>query len=82
MMQRAWLHSYGNVPPQINADVHTSIVALPEQAMVRHADKTEFRSFGQRLSCRDVDQLSARFAAFLQHELNVGNGDRVAFQHA
>ncbi|MDM0116971.1 AMP-binding protein [Variovorax sp. J22R133] len=78
MTQRPWLHSYGNVPPQINADVHRSIVALLEQAMARYADKTAFRSFGQSLSYRDVDRLSARFAAFLQHELNVGKGDRVA----
>jgi long-chain acyl-CoA synthetase len=78
MTQRPWLHSYGNVPPQINADAYSSIVALLEQAMVRYADKTAFRSFGQTLSYREVDRLSARFAAFLQHELNIGKGDRVA----
>ncbi|MEJ8860046.1 AMP-binding protein [Variovorax robiniae] len=78
MTQRPWLHSYGNVPPQINADAHGSIVALLEQAMARYADKTAFRSFGQSLSFHDVDRLSARFAAFLQRELKVGKGDRVA----
>ena len=78
MTQRPWLHSYGNVPPQINADAHSSIVALLEQAMARYADKTAFRSFGQSLSFRDIDRLSARFAAFLQQELHVGKGDRVA----
>ncbi|MEJ8852552.1 AMP-binding protein [Variovorax rhizosphaerae] len=78
MTQRPWLHSYGNVPSQINADAYGSIVALLEQAMARYADKTAFRSFGQSLSFRDVDQLSARFAAFLQRELKVGKGDRVA----
>ncbi|WP_218511981.1 AMP-binding protein [Variovorax sp. dw_308] len=78
MTQRPWIPSYGNVPAQINADAYSSIVELLEQAMARYSDKTAFRSFGQSLSFSEVDRLSARFAAFLQHELHIGKGDRIA----
>jgi len=78
MTQRPWLQTYGDVPPQINPDAYSSIVVLLEEAMGRYADKTAFRSFGQSLSYRDVDRLSARFASFLQRELGVSKGDRIA----
>ncbi|MDM0001125.1 AMP-binding protein [Variovorax sp. J22P240] len=78
MNQRPWVQSYGDIAPHINPDAHGSIVELLEQAMVRYADKTAFRSFGQSLSFRDVDRLSARFASYLQRELGVRKGDRIA----
>jgi long-chain acyl-CoA synthetase len=78
MTPRPWLQSYGVVAPHIDADAHPSVVALLEQAMNRYADRTAFRSFGQALSYRDVDRLSARFAAYLQGTLGVAKGDRIA----
>jgi len=78
MNQRPWLASYGDVPPQINADAYPSVVAMLDEAMKKYADKTAFVSFGQRLSFADVDRLSARFASYLQRELGVAKGDRIA----
>ncbi|MDM0118158.1 AMP-binding protein, partial [Variovorax sp. J22R133] len=56
----------------------SSIVDMLEQAMKQYAGKTAFRSFGQRLSYADVDRLSAQFASYLQRELGVKKGDRIA----
>src|SRR4030095_6830907 len=78
MTQRPWFRSYGDVPPHINPDAYSSIVALLELAMGKYADKTAFRSFGQSLTYRDIDRLSARFASYLQRELGVAKGDRIA----
>jgi long-chain acyl-CoA synthetase len=75
---RPWLASYGKVPAQINPDAYRSIVDMLEQAMERYAHQTAFVSFGQRLSYADVDRLSARFASYLQRELGVKKGDRIA----
>ncbi len=75
---RPWFASYGDVPPQIDADAYPSIVALLEQAMQQYAGQTAFVSFGQRLSFADVDRLSARFASYLQREVGVAKGDRIA----
>ncbi|WP_218511215.1 AMP-binding protein [Variovorax sp. dw_308] len=75
---RPWLASYGKVPAHINPDAYRSVVDMLEQAMQKYADETAFVSFGQRLSYADVDRLSARFASYLQRELGVTKGDRVA----
>lgn len=78
MAQRPWLASYGDVPHDINPDAYDSLVDMIEQAMKLFAGKTAFRSFGQSLSYADVDHLSAQFASYLQRELGVEKGDRIA----
>jgi len=75
---RPWLASYGQVPAEIDADAHRSVVSLLEQAMQQYADKTAFCAFGRTLSYAEVDRMSARFATWLQRELGVAKGDRVA----
>ena len=54
------------------------MVALLDAAMKKHADRTAFVSFTNRLTYGEVDRLSARFAAYLQTALGVKKGDRVA----
>ncbi|HSV59447.1 MAG TPA: AMP-binding protein, partial [Variovorax sp.] len=76
--QRPWLASYGDVPAQIDPDAYPSVVAMLEEAMRKYADKPAFVSFGQRLSFAEVNRLSARFASYLQRELGVVKGDRIA----
>ena len=78
MKAKHWLKSYGDVPAEINADRYTSVVHMLEGAMQRYAAKTAFCSFGKTLSYADVDRLSAAFCAYLQHQLGVTKGDRVA----
>jgi long-chain acyl-CoA synthetase len=78
MTARHWLHSYGDIPADINPDRYTSVVELLEGAMQRHAAQPAFRSFGKTLTYAEVDQLSAAFCAYLQHELGVKKGDRIA----
>lgn len=78
-MTRHWLTSYGTqIPAEIDADAHPSVLAMLEQAMTRYADKPAFRCFGQTLTYADVNRLSRDFAAFLQTTLGVRKGDRVA----
>ncbi len=78
MTTRHWLKSYGDTPAEINADRYSSVVELLEAAMQRHAAQPAFRSFGKTLSYADVDRLSAAFCAYLQYELGVKKGDRIA----
>ncbi|WP_077037429.1 AMP-binding protein [Pelomonas sp. KK5] len=75
---RPWLAAYGDMPAEIDADAHPSVVALLDEAMQRHANRTAFVAFGQRLSYGEVDRLSARLAGHLQRDLGVAKGDRVA----
>ena len=80
MSRQPWLATYKKIglPEDINAQAHTSVVAMLDQAMKQFADKPAFRSFGQTLSYADVDRLSGDFCAWLQHSLGVKKGDRVA----
>src|SRR2546422_572022 len=79
MQNRTGLASQGErIPAAIDPDAHRSVVELLEGAMMRYADKPAFRCFGQTLTFKDVDRLSRAFAAYLQQELGVAKGDRVA----
>ncbi|MES2264185.1 MAG: AMP-binding protein [Pseudomonadota bacterium] len=76
---KPWLATYGEqIPAEINPDACRSVVELLETAMATYADHPAFRSFGQTLSYADVDRLSRDFAAYLQRELGVVKGDRIA----
>lgn len=78
MSNRHWIHSYGSIPAEINADRYPSVNALLEAAMRQFADKPAFRAFGKVLTYADVDRQSSALAAYLQKVAGVRKGDRVA----
>jgi long-chain acyl-CoA synthetase len=78
MTKRHWQASYGEMPKEINAEAHRSVVSMLEDAMKRFADKPAFRCFGQTISYAGVDGQSRAFAAYLQNKLGVKKGDRIA----
>ncbi|HWE25391.1 MAG TPA: AMP-binding protein [Myxococcales bacterium] len=79
MANKSWLRSYGDsIPAEIDPDAHRSVVAMLEAAMQQHAGRPAFRCLGQTLTYGDVDRLSRAFAAYLQRELGVAKGDRIA----
>jgi long-chain acyl-CoA synthetase len=74
-----WLASYGgNIPAEIDADAHGSVLELLEGAMQRYAATPAFHCFGQTLTYADIDRLSRDFAAYLQTKADIRRGDRVA----
>jgi long-chain acyl-CoA synthetase len=77
--KRHWLATYrGRIPAEIDPDAHASVAALLEQAMRRFAGRPAFRYFGETLTYADTDRLSRAFAAYLQNQLGVKKGERVA----
>ncbi len=78
-LQKLWLKRYpADVPAEINADRYSSLMALFEQAVERYADQTAFINMGQHLTFTQLEQRSRAFAAYLQQELGLKKGDRVA----
>jgi long-chain acyl-CoA synthetase len=74
-----WLASYGgNIPAEIDADAHGSVLEMLEGAMQRYAATPAFHCFGQTLTYADIDRLSRDFAAYLQTKADIRRGDRVA----
>lgn len=78
MGARPWLKAYGAIPATIDPDRYSSVTALMDAAMVKYADRPAFHSLGRSITYAQVDQLSAAFCAYLQHQLGVRKGDRIA----
>ncbi len=55
-----------------------TLVELFEASFSRFAERPAFTSFGATLRYRDVERLSAAFAAFLRVELGLRHGERLA----
>jgi long-chain acyl-CoA synthetase len=78
-MQKPWLAQYQpGVPTEIDASKHASIPDLFIAAAQRFRDRPAVINMGAALSYGDLDRLSRDFAAFLQHDLHLPRGSRVA----
>ncbi|HEU4625386.1 MAG TPA: AMP-binding protein, partial [Steroidobacteraceae bacterium] len=77
-MDKYWLGSYPEgTPAEIDADAYPSLVAILEESCRKFADRPAYHNLGTTLTFRDVDRLSAQFAAYL-HSIGMQRGDRVA----
>ncbi len=78
-MERPWFKSYPpGVPHEIALDPADSIPRMLDEACRRFPDRPAFHNLGRTLSFRELDELSGRFAAYLQRDLKLARGDRVA----
>ncbi len=76
---RPWLSSYpAGVPNDINADEFASIKDLFNRSCEKYASNNAFTCMGKTLTFRDLDVLTQQFAAYLQNDLKLTRGDRVA----
>src|SRR5689334_21973196 len=77
-MDRIWLKSYPpGVPHDIDPQQYASLAALAEDALTRHADKSAYVLMDHAFTYRDIDRLSAAFAAWLQRQ-GFSKGERIA----
>ncbi|WP_444932453.1 AMP-binding protein (plasmid) [Microbulbifer sp. SSSA002] len=72
----AWTPTVFTKP--INVNGYRSVVEIFEEANGRFADNVAFTNFGQSLTFKEVDEKSRAVAAYLQNELGLKKGDRVA----
>ena len=78
-MEKIWLKSYPpGVPAEIDVNEFRSLGDLFERSVKRFADKTAYICMGKSMTYAELDALSARFGAFLQSELGLPRGARVA----
>jgi long-chain acyl-CoA synthetase len=74
---RPWLAEYPpGVPTNIDPAEFTSIADFLAQAVARHGPRAAYHQLGVNLTYRQLDDYSARLAAYFQQTLNPG--DRVA----
>ena len=78
-MSKPWFDQYDPwVPHEIDADAHSNVVDMLLEAGENFADNVAFSSFGATKTYSEVLSLSRDFAAYLQNELGIAKGDRVA----
>jgi long-chain acyl-CoA synthetase len=79
MTDKPWIKLYKpGVPQEIDADSYPSTWAMCQEAIAKYGDAPAFSNFGADLSFNDIDRLSENLAAYLQGELGLKKGDRVA----
>ena len=78
-MEKIWHKSYQpGVPTMIDPNLYSSIVDLIEHTFTKFATKPAFYNMGRTISYAELDRLSYQFACFLQNDLKLARGDRVA----
>jgi len=78
-MDKIWLKNYQEgVPADIDPNEYQNIPEILENAFTKFADKPSFHCMGKTFSYREIDLLSRKFAAYLQKDLGLKKGDRVA----
>ncbi|MCP3679283.1 MAG: AMP-binding protein [Gammaproteobacteria bacterium] len=78
-MEKVWLKQYQTgVPAEINNSTWHSLVEMFEQSVKQFGDKPAFRNFSSTLTYREVDQHALNLSTYLQSELGLKKGDRIA----
>ena len=80
-MDKFWLKSYpSGVPAEINLKNYTSIPDVFNEAIRKYRNNRAFSNMGVSLTFEQLDQKVGEFASFLQNELKLKKGDRIALQ--
>ncbi len=78
-MEKLWFKNMDpKIPQEIDADSHASVWAMAQEAITTYGGKDAFSNFGAKISFNDIDRLSQNLAAWLQNDLGLKRGDRIA----
>ncbi len=78
-MNKIWLKSYPpGVPAEVDVGEFSSLADLFDKGVRKFADRTAYINMGKTISYRELEVLSRQFAGYLQGELKLAAGARVA----
>lgn len=78
-MKKIWLESYPpGVPAEIDTNQFASLGDLFDKSVARFAGHTAYINMGKSITYAELDLLSRQFAGYLQGELRLAKGARVA----
>ncbi|EKB47454.1 AMP-binding protein [Cecembia lonarensis] len=76
-----WYKFYpSEVDSEVNVTAYSSVVNLFEESVKKFGNAIAYECMGKSITFNEVDQLSKKFASYLQNDLNMKKGDRVAIQ--
>ena len=78
-MEKIWLKHYPvGRPAEINPDQYTSLVDLMHHCCAEFGDAPAYTCMGKNISYNELEELTEKFAAWLQHVAKLKRGDRIA----
>jgi long-chain acyl-CoA synthetase len=78
-MQRPWYQSYQKgVPHTVDPSQYSSVADIMQHSFRKYADRPAFTNMGKTLTYAELEVASLKFASFLQRDLRLKKGDRVA----
>ena len=81
MSQFPWTAHYPKgIPAEIEENRPENLIELLDDCFKKFGSREAFENLGKSLIFQEIDQLSTNFAAFLQNELKLQKGDRMAIQ--
>jgi long-chain acyl-CoA synthetase len=76
-----WFKSYpAGTPHEIKLDEYNSVTEIFDESCKKYKERVAFTNMGASLTFGQVDELAQNFAAYLQQELKLKKGDRIAIQ--
>lgn len=80
-MEKIWLKNYPKgVPAEINPQEYSSIMQVFDEACQKYPQQMAFTNMGVGLTYSELHKKVQEFASFLQYELKLKKGDRIALQ--
>lgn len=78
-MTKIWYKAYdAGVPYEINPSEYSSINDMLEMSFTKFKNNPAYHNMGTTLTYAEIDLLSRKFASYLQNDLKLKQGDRVA----
>ena len=78
-MTKPWFQNYPEGSArELDTSEYDSILDMFDKAIREHPDRAAYINMGQVLTFRKLEERSRAFAAYLQNELKLEHGDRVA----
>ena len=78
-MEKIWLDSYAEgVPAELPEPDFRSLREIIDYAVTMYRDRPAYTNMGTTLTYGEIDRLSNQFASYLQSELGLVKGERVA----
>tara|TARA_R110000851_G_scaffold90253_3_gene196951 strand:+ start:57041 stop:58714 length:1674 start_codon:yes stop_codon:yes gene_type:complete len=78
-VDQPWINNLPeHVPAEIDPSQFSSLVHMFEDSVAKYADQPAFINMGATITYRKLEERSRAFAAYLQNELHLKKGDRVA----
>lgn len=76
-----WIANYPKgIPATIEDDRPENIIEMYETSFKKFGSREAFENMGKSLTFQEINQLSTNFAAYLQNDLKLNKGDRIAIQ--